>query len=484
MNPSSAVISKSCFDTAYPIRNYFWSKLENPTQRESAMHEGSLYVDGTDTHNIYNVTLNGQYLYCYQHDSKDIVKMIKLDFQRTELIEIDRQGVIWFALKLKSSGSQAFLLSQEKVVIAKWHKCLRGFVINHDFSKKYDMKELIGEGSFSKVYKIAQKRTKKIYAAKIIEHSKIFEEGDSIEKLVCQEIEILRKLDHPSIPKLVEVHEVDSKVILVMEYFSGVHLDETFTKDLSQSDILMITLNLVKVIDHLREVGIVHRDIKPQNFLFNRETQYDGIRVGLIDFGLSAYSSLRPMYTNCGTLGYVAPETLKTKFYQQIAADHKSDMFCIGIILYELVYGQNPFIQDDAPRTDVVYRRNAQARIDLQDFDKRGDLVNQDLRTMLKSLLKQKPEERPRSDELLFKFSSLQGIMVKGKNEFSEFSEDTTNSLSSAKVYTFKVKQSKFKSNSVKTSSSEEIETNSSTFKELTTTFEYKSSSNSTTKSQ
>ena len=293
MNTSTTAYDRSCFDTAYPMRDTFWSPVDSPHQQLSlstqpALYSGSLHIDSIDIEAIHSVALHDGLLSLHRPASGDLLATARLDYQRTDLILVQKAGIAWYALKLRSSASQTLLLSRDLAAVRRWHRHLRPFVVSHDYALLYATAELIGQGAFSKVYRAVHLKSKRVFAAKAIDHSMIFGE-DMLDRLVRLEIEIMRLLKHPGIPRLHEVYEQDSQVILVMDYFDGEQFGEINLHDLTREDIAMIAWNLLKIASHLQQNNIVHRDLKPANLMFKRKGSSNRIQVKLIDFGLSVF---------------------------------------------------------------------------------------------------------------------------------------------------------------------------------------------------
>ena len=113
-------------------------------------------------------------------------------------------------------------------------------------------------------------RLRRLFTAKAIDLGMIFGE-DMLDRLMTQEVEIMRLLRHLGIPSLHEVYEQDSQVILVIEYFYGELSGDINLHDLTQEDIAMIVWHLLKIASHLLQNNIVHTDIKPGNLMFKHK---------------------------------------------------------------------------------------------------------------------------------------------------------------------------------------------------------------------
>lgn len=201
---------------------------------------------------------------------------------------------------------------------------------------KYDVKEELGKGFSSNVYKgVEMLKPHKRYAIKVINLRKF--RGANLEMLEA-EIEIHHSLDHEHIVKLHEVIKTSHHYYLVMEYCPHGNLNEFIAhkKQLSESSALEIFTQLASAYRFLLLTGILHRDIKPANIL----------RVGnkwkLSDFGFATRTRFGfKDRMNVGTPLYMAPESLKRNLYS-----YKSDLYSLGIVLYEMIAGKTPYEVD------------------------------------------------------------------------------------------------------------------------------------------
>eukprot|EP00483_Globobulimina_turgida_P000478 UN00478 len=217
------------------------------------------------------------------------------------------------------------------------------------FNESYELGEQIGVGSFAVVNKCYRKNDSAEFAVKIL--NKYFLSDKELIGL-RNEIKILRKIAHKNIIKLIDVFDDGQNVFMVLELCNGKDLfDEivsTKQKHFSEKKSAEIIHALSSGLQHLHEKGAIHRDIKPENVLFG----LDGT-VKIADFGLAHFcrtssdessenasisyeSSL--LYTTCGSSHYVAPEILAHKGY-----GNKCDTWSIGVILYILLVGYQPF---------------------------------------------------------------------------------------------------------------------------------------------
>ena len=198
---------------------------------------------------------------------------------------------------------------------------------------KYVVLEMIGEGSFGRVYKGRRRYTGTIVALKFIS-----KRGKSEKELqnLRGEIEILSKLDHANIILMLHSFETSQEFCVVTELAQG-ELFEILERDtcLGEGEVQNIAKQLVQALHYLHSNRILHRDMKPQNILISSQG-----RVKLCDFGFArAMSKETVMVTSIkGTPLYMAPELVQEQPYNETA-----DLWSLGVILYELFTGQPPF---------------------------------------------------------------------------------------------------------------------------------------------
>ncbi|XP_062987588.1 PAS domain-containing serine/threonine-protein kinase [Elgaria multicarinata webbii] len=246
-----------------------------------------------------------------------------------------------------------------------------------DYGKKYDTLALVGKGAFGFVWTAKCKKDQKEAVVKFIWRERVLDYcwvEDPELGTITQEIAILRKLQHPNIIKVLDVFENRQFFQLVMEKH-GPGLD-LFTFIDSQPDLdeplaSYIFRQLVSAVGYLRCRNILHRDIKDENIIIAED-----FTIKLIDFGSAAY--LEPgklFYTFCGTIEYCSPEVLSGNPYQ----GPELEMWSLGITLYTLIFGENPFSELEETMDAVL---------------KPPYSVSDDLMDLLSGLLQPFPEDR------------------------------------------------------------------------------------------
>ncbi|XP_050291317.1 serine/threonine-protein kinase TIO isoform X4 [Quercus robur] len=241
--------------------------------------------------------------------------------------------------------------------------------------ENYHVIELVGEGSFGKVYKGRRKFTGQTVAMKfIMKHGKSEKDIQNLR----QEIEILRKLKHENIIEMLDSFESEQEFCVVTEFAQG-ELFEILEDDkcLPEEQVQAIAKQLVRALHYLHSNRIIHRDMKPQNILIGA-----GSVVKLCDFGFARAMSTNTVVLRSikGTPLYMAPELVREQPY-----NHTADLWSLGVILYELFVGQPPFY------TNSVY---ALIRHIVKDPVKYPDNMSQNFKSFLRGLLNKVPQNR------------------------------------------------------------------------------------------
>ncbi|CAL9071709.1 unnamed protein product [Musa textilis] len=197
--------------------------------------------------------------------------------------------------------------------------------------------ELLGAGSFSKVYVARNARTGELVAIKVLDTEKILRDG--LVAHIKHEIAILRRVRHPYVVQLHEVMATRTRIYFVMEYVRGGELFSRVAKGRMLEDAARRYFQqLVSAVAFCHARGVFHRDLKSENLLVD-----DNGDLKVSDFGLSAVSDqMRDdglFHTLCGTPAYVAPEVLSRRGYDGA----KVDIWSCGIILFVLMAGYLPF---------------------------------------------------------------------------------------------------------------------------------------------
>ncbi|KAK3414923.1 hypothetical protein EUGRSUZ_H00223 [Eucalyptus grandis] len=252
---------------------------------------------------------------------------------------------------------------------------------------KYQMGQLLGRGSFAKVYRATSLADGAPVAIKIIDKTKPV--TSAMEPQILREVAAMRRLhSHPNILKIHEVMATRTKIYLVMELATGGELFSKIVRRgrLTEPVARRYFQQLVSALRFCHRSGVVHRDIKPQNLLLDAA---GSLKVS--DFGLSALpEQLRDglLHTACGTPAYTAPEVVSRRGYDGA----KADAWSCGVILFVLLAGSMPF---DDHNLVALYKR-----IHTRDYNF-PDWISKPARYIIYQLLDPNPKSRMSLEDLV-----------------------------------------------------------------------------------
>lgn len=217
------------------------------------------------------------------------------------------------------------------------------------FNNVYVLNKKIGKGSFSTAYI----GTNTLYGNKVV--IKEVDKSKVKESNVYTEIEVLRKVMHKYVIKLISAYEQEGYVYLVLEYLKGGELFEYLNNNgpYNETDAKKAIKRILIALGALHSNGVVHRDLKMENLML--ENPNDPCSLKIIDFGLASFLNTPSMSMRCGSPGYVAPEILKYAPYGT-----KVDIFSLGVILYNILCGYPPFRGSNVKE---IFKKNVRCHI-------------------------------------------------------------------------------------------------------------------------
>ncbi|MFC1571774.1 protein kinase [Candidatus Margulisiibacteriota bacterium] len=290
--------------------------------------------------------------------------------------------------------------------------------------RRYEVIGEIGRGGNSVVYKARDRQSQATVAIKVL--SKQRRDAESILRF-RKEAEIISKLAHPYVVKLVSYGEHEGSTYLAMELVEGKNLSEILKEaNFSLEFAIDIISQIAEALEYVHERGIIHRDLKPNNIVLSRDKrQKVGIKV--IDFCLARIMDLAEIIDReavVGTFSYMSPEQAGTL---PVLPDERSDLYSLGIIFYELLSGEVPFQGEDV--SAILHQHVAREPKSLKAM--KGD-IPEIIDQMVMKLLKKAPEERYQSAKGLLSDLNRIRQMLKRKNVevFTLGSEDRAGKLS------------------------------------------------------
>ena len=195
---------------------------------------------------------------------------------------------------------------------------------------KYERLDVLGHGVSGIVYLAKDTLLNKQVALKEVD----VQAGDL--RRFLEEARVMDRLRHPNIVRVNGVDRIEGKVVIDMEYVRGKNLQETLRVEgvMPLDRALDIVAQVLDALDYAHRMQTVHRDIKPANILIGRDGE-----IKLVDFGLAEILATNAYAGGAGTYAYMAPED----FAEEDRSDSQSDIWAVGVTLYEMVAGQRPF---------------------------------------------------------------------------------------------------------------------------------------------
>ena len=280
-------------------------------------------------------------------------------------------------------------------------------------SGRYVVEEIVGTGGMAVVYRAWDSKTKRIVAIKVL-RAEFQQDGEFLRRF-SREAEAASKVSHENIVGMYDVGQDGDTRYIVMEFIDGTTLKSMIRQmgHLSPDAVVRMGIRILAAVDHAHKNGIVHRDIKPQNILVDPQ----GV-VKVADFGIArmkAQQTTRVADVNSSALGsvhYISPEQASGE-----VADEKSDLYSVGIVLYEMLVGHVPFDGDTAVSVALKHVSEEPRSLREEDPD-----ISRAIDEVVLRALRKKPEERYQTAaemaaDLRKALGKPEGGFVKGKKQ-------------------------------------------------------------------
>ncbi len=220
---------------------------------------------------------------------------------------------------------------------------------------RYEIREIIGVGGMAVVYKAYDTIDDRLVAVKILKEELL--ENQEFRRRFKNESKAIAVLSHPNIVKVYDVGLGDRIQYIVMEHIDGITLKEYIKSQgtIRWKDALHFAEQVLKALQHAHDKGIVHRDIKPQNMMLLP----DGT-IKVTDFGIARFSRSehRTMTDKAiGSVHYISPEQARGE-----VTDEKTDLYSVGVLLYEMLTGRLPFDAENAVSVAIMQLQNEPAK--------------------------------------------------------------------------------------------------------------------------
>lgn len=252
---------------------------------------------------------------------------------------------------------------------------------------EYLISRMVGEGGMGKVYEAEERLSHRRVALKVLRQE--LSRSEDARRLFLNEMAILSGLDHPNVVRCLACTEADEHLVMVLEYLDGHTLRQLLTEEgpLSWQGAVAVTLQILSALigAHGQTPPVIHRDLKPENVMILP----DGT-AKVMDFGIAKVLQAAAHATthSVGTLQYMSPEQIDAA-----PVDGRTDLYALGLILYELLSGHPPF-ESASPRELLNLQCTAEPP-PLPDAIRAG--LPRGVELFMLGLLKKAPEERPAS---------------------------------------------------------------------------------------
>ena len=213
--------------------------------------------------------------------------------------------------------------------------------LNKVIGDRYEIQEIVGIGGMSVVYKAYDRVDDRIVAVKILKDE--YKANEEFRMRFKNESKAVAVLSHPNIVKVYDVSFGENLQYIVMEYVEGItlkeYIDRQKTLDIREAEHFVI--QILRALQHAHDKGIVHRDIKPQNIIL-----LPNANIKVTDFGIARFNHMESKNVDetsaIGSVHYVSPEQAKGEY-----TDGRSDIYSVGVVLYEMLTGKVPFEADN-----------------------------------------------------------------------------------------------------------------------------------------
>ncbi|CAD8099279.1 unnamed protein product [Paramecium primaurelia] len=313
------------------------------------------------------------------------IHIIKLQERSVVDWKLDKKNfrVIAFGIQIDNKW-EYFYMNQQNLTLLK--QFLDGKVQYQSIFQFYKIMGVLGKGAFGTVFKCQNKSNGNLVACKSIKKCSQYHDKDFFNEVFC-----MQNLKHPNLIQIKEFYIEQKHFYILMEFVEGDTLKQIIKNNLlDEREKLIIVKQLLSLINYFHSEGFMYRDFKPQNvLLFENNIE----KLKLIDLGLTIQINNIVQSENqlCGTPGYIAPEI----FQKNYVYDFKSDIFSLGVVIYELFSGEY-LIQNLDHEELLNMNKRFQFNKEILSITK-----NQTIQKLLQGMLQEDPSMRINSREAM-----------------------------------------------------------------------------------
>ncbi len=303
-------------------------------------------------------------------NNKENLNTINKDTQKTQ------ENLETNAVKEQSEDKDKQLVTLDsKVFVAKG---------NNDPNKLYIKKKILGRGSFGVVYLVKQRYLSRYFAMKVIKKSSA--KAKEEEENLMNEVDILRKLDHPNIVKITDFYSLKTEYNIITEYCQeGELFDEIKAQSpFSEAMAAWYLRQILSAVCYCHGMNIIHRDLKPENILIVKRQKNGYHPIKIIDFGTAkVFQKEKAEHLLIGSAYYIAPEVL-SRNYTELC-----DLWSCGVIMYILLTGRPPF---NGSSEEEIMKKIKEGIYDLKKYP--WGIISEEAKDLLKGLLQVNAKKR------------------------------------------------------------------------------------------